>query len=201
MALAGFACPDCEQVGRKEVHLNTTAGGIFCPNGHRFPDTAELIERHPTKLPVPQKVVVQPNQSKMTLTVNSKLSEAVAARYGERLSPTMEAVMTAIMEPTAFIVDGMLAENLSRIFGEQAKASNLNGLVVALKEDRDNLRATVEAIKGNEILKAPLDSNDVTVSLTPYVAEQASIRARVQEISLDQFIVNTLDMALRNEWV
>jgi DNA-binding phage protein len=197
-----MACPKCPG----DVRMWERAGaGYYCLNGHKWLDYDELMSLNPRKLPFKGIVAKQEGFTKVTLDVPGSVAEALTKKFGDKLAPTLSAVMD-IISGSKFILMG---ENdvlqMTRHLGQDVPSSAfILGKVYELKASNDQQKETIDKLRVNLAAKRGVhgvaSDSEVSVDLGSELMEKVQNLAASREQPIDDVIRGVVQNAIENDW-
>lgn len=204
-----IGCPDCRLKGA--VNPLMTALGrneYFCSAGHTYKDLSDLRDMNPDKLEAPKQVakIPQGGLGELRLMLPSKLIDFLRKRFGERLDASASSLLAMMADPGAFVISGEDAKEMQKWLGQKVtNATVLQGMIFALKTDRDQLQKKVDD-KGSGVPETETNAVDgefVQMALRVPVDYYVQIRekAKFNNMNAAEMIASVLHIALENGWI
>jgi hypothetical protein len=204
----GYGCSQCKAAGLGDIEIIATGRGFRCKTGnHTFVDNDELAASNPTHLAVTPKSVGPPKGSvPMPIHVDPKLKDALGQRFGQRLDATCAAILAALLDRKAFLVNGIDAQRISDIVARDVTSgSQLYGLVLDMIRERDQAKTTLaqNVAAGGSALVTPGQSVPAVIQLsklTPQAQGQLRAWAVQGRMTDEQVALKWLQQSLDNKW-
>jgi hypothetical protein len=202
-----IGCPDCRDQGKGDVRLQTReegGGGYFCPNGHKFMDMGELKDRNPKMLkfqaPLPRPME---NAKDLKLTMPGDALEFLNSKFGTRLNAAATAMLTAMADPDAFIVDTMSVHRLMEHLGAKPTSGEaLVGMVFSMKTDRDQFRKERDELKaGGKVSGGETSGKGLKLDFEVDQIVALSEIAKRKSLSIKEYLEQYLSVAIRDGWL
>ena len=196
----GLACPFCIKDGKGEQPLFHAPGvyGAYCKTGgHLFRDTEDLMAMNPPKIKIPQAPKgPNPGEVPETFQMSSKLRDALILRFGERLGPTANFILSELLNYGSFVVSEADAGRLKEHIGEIRNSNELVGAVYEIRQKNIKLSADLETAQstkgGGKGLNVELDINTLM---------QVAEKAKFNNVTIDQMAANIIETGVKNQWV
>jgi hypothetical protein len=194
----GLACPSDKDGKVCDQPLYASMSGKYsCSNGHEFRDHDELMKLSPRKIDIPKLVAKQDHYREVKLQVPEEIVAALQTRFGEKLAPTLAAILGVLVEPKSFIINGVDIERITKQTGVEFKnSSELVGTFFSLKEQLKLLQ--------DQIAQVNAGAESVGGIPVMFDAEtMALIRPKAREAnrSVNDWISETITLWVRNGWI
>lgn len=205
-----LACPKCTQ-NNVNTQLQTDGHKIKCPAGHDFEDSEELSHyemkpfsgaafKEPPKQP-------PPNATTLSIALDSKLRDALLARYGDKMEQNIISILTVLANKGFFLVTAEEAKQLSEpnFLGQSVSAANvLLGAVFNLRKElidaKEEARLAMEANKGGGAASSNGAGGlqiDFDIDTIAKMAEKAAFNGK----ALKPYIKEQVEYCLQQGWL
>lgn len=196
-------CPRCGN----GVRLWEAAGrGYYCEAGkHKWIDYDELMSLHPKKLPFRGIVAKQDGFTKVTFDVPGSVAEALTAKFGDKLAPTLAAVMEIISGSKFILMGENDVRQMTQHLGQEVPSSSfILGKVYELKAANDQKNETIDKLRANLAAKRGVhgvaSDSEVSVDLGSTLMEKVQNLAASREQPIDDVVRGVVQMAIDNDW-
>lgn len=191
----------CTQCAAKGIHVRVMQNGtnFSCANGHIYNGTDELYASNPPKMPLPAKapVIMLPGYVKTEIAIPGNLKTALESKFGARLNATVVAILTAIMDPGAFVMSSEDVGQISKYFAGKSvrHGADLVGEIFSIYQERQNLKDQVEKKESVSF------SGGLMVRPSPETLAHLKQVASANGKSASQVAAECLETAVKNSWL
>lgn len=197
-----LACPRCPG----EVRMFERAGvGYYCLNNHTWRDYDELMSMNPKKISFRGIVAKQEGFTKVTLDIPGSVAEALTKKFGDKLAPTLSAVME-IISGSKFILMGEndVRQMVTHLGEEVPSSSFILGKVYELKATNTQQKETIDKLRLNLAAKrghaGVASDTEISIDLGDPLMDKVRTLASSREQPVEDVILGVVQMAIDNDW-
>lgn len=206
-------CPRCAAAGKKDVRVLHKDGiGAYCLNledQHTWKDVDVLMSLSPKRIPFKGTPARQEGFVKITLNVPGAVAEALQAKLGDKLEPTLSAVMDILSTGKSMMIGEYDLKRLSDRLGvEVANPAFLVGKIFELQQAANDAEEQVKKLKLNVQQMAsrrpgmpvPTDST-VILDLGETLAPQLMEVCEKKQMKPEDYITTVIELAIAGDWI
>lgn len=200
---AGLACPLCDVSGiTNELYQVTPGLVVECNSGHRWTDTSALRAANPRRLEVAKRAdIVQPNHVAMSVMVPGQTEAALRAKYGDKFSSTLSALLQAASEPEMIVMTASDLDRIQERLGFKPKSSSeLFGRIFQMGEEIKSLQTQLEGAKRTAAVRKKGAGEGIIIDLGTQLPK-AVAKAEEGGYEIEDWIGEYVRMSLENDWI